>query len=161
MAGLRFWGVADTRYTPNKDQPVGRDVERDRAEAFAPEVAELLAADQPPAVDVAMVHDARMAADIGGEVPLVLAGHAHNASEDSIDGTRVLTEGSTGGAGLRALTGDEPKSLTCTILYFDRDTRRLVAFDRVTVRGLGDTGARIERHVVTDAPADDGESSPR
>ena len=40
VAGLRFWGVADTRYTPNKDQPTGRDVEREQAEAVAPEVAE-------------------------------------------------------------------------------------------------------------------------
>jgi predicted phosphodiesterase len=154
VAGLRLWGIADTRYTPNKDQPVGRDVERDRAEAFAPVVANRLAADQPPPVDVAMVHDARMAADIGGEVPLVLAGHSHTASEDSIGETRVLTEGSTGGAGLRALTGDEPKPLTCTILYFDPDTRRLVAFDRITVRGLGEAGAQIERHLA--APPEAG-----
>jgi predicted phosphodiesterase len=150
VAGLRFWGVADRRYTPNKDQPTGQDEERDRAEAAAPEVAAGLASDEPPAVDVVLVHDVRMAAELGGAVPLVLAGHTHEPREDSIDSTRVLVEGSTGGAGLRGLQGEEPEPLTCSILYFDPDTNRLVAYDRITVRGLGETGARIERHVVED-----------
>jgi predicted phosphodiesterase len=156
VAGLRFWGVADTRYTPNKDQPSGQDVERDQAEAVAPEVAERLAGDEPPEVDVVLLHDARMAGELGGAVPLVLAGHTHAPREDTIDGTRLLVEGSTGGAGLRSLRGDEPEPLTCTVLYFDPDTDRLVAFDRVTVRGLGQTGARIERHVLDD-PGEDGD----
>jgi predicted phosphodiesterase len=156
VAGLRFWGVPDTRYTPNKDQPSGKDVEQDQAEAAAPRVAKLLAADEPPAVDVVLVHDARMAASIGGEVPLVLAGHTHNDREASIESTRLLVEGSTGGAGLRSLDGEEPEPLSCTVLYFDPATDRLVAYDRVTVRGLGETGARIERHVIEDA----GEARP-
>ena len=117
---------------------------------MAPQVAARLDADQPPAIDVVLAHDARMAADIGGQVPLVLAGHIHEASQSSIDDTILLTEGSTGGAGLRSLRGEEPEPLTCTVLYFDPDTRRLIAYDRVTVRGLGETGARIERHVLDD-----------
>jgi predicted phosphodiesterase len=157
VAGLRFWGVADTRYTPNKDQPTGSDVERDQAEAFAPEVARLLADDEPPAVDVVLVHDARMAGELGSEVPLVLAGHYHTASESSINGTRLLVEGSTGGAGLRSLRGEEPEPLACSVLYFDPDTDRLVAYDRITVRGLGETGARIERHVLDDSDPSGGE----
>jgi predicted phosphodiesterase len=157
VAGLRFWGVADTRYTPDKDQPTGRDVERDRAEAVAPQVAARLAADEPPPIDVVLVHDARMAGELGGEVPLVLAGHTHEPREDSIDGTTLLVEGSTGGAGLRSLRGDEPEPLTCTVLYFDPATARLVAYDRITVRGLGGTGARIERHVLDEAEAEDRE----
>ncbi len=148
VAGLRFWGIADTRYTPNKDQRTGKDVERDQAEAFAPEVADLLAEDEPPAIDIVMVHDPRMAGAIGGDVPLVLAGHTHAARERSIDTARLLVEGSTGGAGLRSLRGAVPEPLTCTVLYFDPNTKRLVAYDRVTVRGLGGTGARIERRVL-------------
>jgi len=148
VVGIRFWGIADTRYTPNKDQPTGKDEERDQAEAAAPTIAELLASDGAPAVDVVLVHDARMAGEIGGKVPLVLAGHGHAARERSLGTTRLLVEGSTGGAGLRSLRGEEPEPLTCTVLYFDADTDRLVAYDRITVRGLGETGARIERHVL-------------
>jgi predicted MPP superfamily phosphohydrolase len=154
VAGLRFWGIADTRYTPS----VGSgDVaaERAAADAAAPRVARMLRDDEPPAVDVAMVHDPRFAADLGDEVPLVLAGHLHRVDEQSLGSTTVLIEGSTGGAGLRSLHGDAPEPLTCSVLYFDARTRRLVAYDRITVRGLGETGARIERHVVEDV--DDSE----
>ncbi len=154
VAGLRFWGIADTRYTPNKDQPTGGAEERSQVESRAPRVATRLAADKPPAVDVVMVPDARLAAEIGGRVPLVLAGHRHEPEQRAIDDTVVLIEGSTGGAGLRSLRDEEPEPLTCTILYFAPETNRLVAYDRITVRGLGGTGARIERHVL-DQPAED------
>jgi predicted phosphodiesterase len=176
VAGLRFWGIGDPRYTPNKDQESGGPSEQERAEAFAPEVADELAAAEPPEVDVVLVHDARTAADIGGEVPLVLAGHTHQPSDERIeppeeDGsddtdtteepppdTRLLIEGSTGGAGLRGLQGDDPKPLQASVLYFDPDTRELLAYDRVSVKGLGETGATIDRHVlVHDA---DGATAP-
>jgi hypothetical protein len=156
VAGLRFWGFGDRRYTPDKDQPTGQDEERDQAEAVAPEVARQLAEDEPPEVDVVLVHDARMAADLAGAVPLVLAGHTHEPRQDRLGDTDLLVEGSTGGAGLRSLRGEEPEPLTCSILYFDPDTGRLVAFDRIRVRGLGETGVRIVRHIV-DAPDEEPE----
>lgn len=62
--------------------------------------------------------------------------------------TILLVEGSTGGAGLRGLQGDEPEPLAASVLYFDATTKRLLAYDRLTVTGLGETGATIERHVV-------------
>jgi predicted phosphodiesterase len=174
VAGLRFWGIGDPRYTPNKDQEVaGSDLER--AEGFAPEVADELMAAEPPDVDVVLVHDAPMAADIGGEVPLVLAGHTHEPSDeliepaDEVDGsadsdtteepppdTRLLVEGSTGGAGLRGLQGEEPKPLQASVLYFDPDTRELLAYDRVSVKGLGETGATIDRHILVHDGESDG-----
>ncbi len=154
VAGIRFWGTADTRYTPNKDQESGKDVERARAEAAAAEVAAELAADRHPPIDVVMVHDPRMAIDLENEVPLVLAGHTHNAKEDSLGSTRVLVEGSSGGAGLRGLQADDPEPLTATLLYFDPDTNELIAYDRITIDGLGETGVRIDRHVI-DVDAED------
>jgi predicted phosphodiesterase len=173
VAGLRFWGIGDPRYTPNKDQ-VGPS-ERERAEAFAPEVADDLAAAEPPDVDVVLVHDARIAADIGGEVPVVLAGHTHEPSDELIEpadedeesadtdateepppDTRLLVEGSTGGAGLRGLQGDEPRPLQASVLYFDPDTHELLAYDRVSVKGLGETGATIDRHILVHDGEGDG-----
>jgi hypothetical protein len=62
--------------------------------------------------------------------------------------TLLLVEGSTGGAGLRALQGDEPVPLTASVLYFDRTSHSLEAYDTITVAGLGGTGATIERHIV-------------
>ena len=80
VAGLRFWGIGDPRYTPDKSEQA-EGTEQERAEAFAPEVAEGLVDDEPPPVDVALVHDRRMADDLGGLVPLVLAGHGHEPDE--------------------------------------------------------------------------------
>jgi predicted phosphodiesterase len=178
VAGLRFWGIGDPRYTPDKDQAAAGPSEQERAEAFAPEVADELAAAEPPEVDVVLVHDARIAADVGGEVPLVLAGHTHQPGDERIEptdedegsdtdatdepspDTRLLVEGSTGGAGLRGLQGDEPKPLQASVLYFDPDTRELLAYDRVSVKGLGETGATIDRHVlVHDSDGGDGTGS--
>ena len=191
VAGLRFWGIGDPRYTPDKSDQ-GGGTEQERAEAFAPVVAERLGDDRPPPIDVVMVHDRRMALDLGGEVPLVLAGHTHEARQRVIeprspedddatsseatgatedgssttagdeagagdsdgsggtDGedTLLLEEGSTGGAGLRGLQGEEPEPLTASILYFDPETRQLVAYDRITVAWLQEAGATIERHIV-------------
>jgi hypothetical protein len=189
VAGLQFWGIGDPRYTPDKSEPVGGQSEQERASAFAPVVADRLERGEPPAVDVALVHDARMAEDLGGRVPLVLAGHGHKPRSDTIDppaededggeddgedgegtgsttteattttsggeepdDTLLLVEGSTGGGGLRALQGGEPLPLTASVLYFDPDTHRLLAYDRIRVAGLGGTGATIERHIVGQTP---------
>jgi predicted phosphodiesterase len=161
VAGLRIWGIGDPRYTPNKDELGDSESEQERADDFASVLAERLEEDEPPDADIVMTHDPRTAADLGGEVPLVLAGHGHNARERQLDdGTFMLVEGSTGGAGLRGLQGDEPEPLACSVLYFDPDTNRLVAYDRITVRGLGGAGATIDRHVVPeeDDEQDDGTS---
>ncbi len=148
VAGLRMWGMGDPRYTPDKSQPVGKDVERDQAAAAAPGVAAALRAAMPPPVDLVVVHDARLAAAAGDLTPLVLAGHTHEPRQSSLGKAVLLVEGSTGGAGLRGLQGEEPEPLTCSVLYFNPTTGSLVAYDRITVEGLGQTGVRIERYTV-------------
>lgn len=151
VAGIRMWGFADPRYTPDKSGEVGTDVERRQAERLAPDVATALRQDQPPAVDLVALHDARLAADLGDLTPLILSGHYHEARQDRIGDALLLQEGTTGGGGLRALQGDAPQDLTATVLYLDQ-LDRLVAYDRITVQGLGQTGARIERHLVHHPP---------
>lgn len=148
VAGLRMWGLGDPRYTPDKSQPVGKDVERDQAVAAAPGVAAALRAAMPPPVDLVVVHDARLAAAAGDLTPLVLAGHSHEPRQSTLGKAVLLVEGSTGGAGLRGLQGEEPEPLTCSVLYFNPTTGSLVAYDRITVEGLGRTGVRIERHTL-------------
>jgi predicted phosphodiesterase/outer membrane lipoprotein SlyB len=149
VAGLRMWGFGDPRYTPDKSGETGRDVEREQAALWAPQVADLLRADQPPGVDLVAVHDARLAAEIGDLTPIVLAGHTHAPRQTQIGGALLLVEGSTGGGGLRAVEGGgPPEPLTTSVLYFDPVTKALVAYDRITVDGIGRTGARIERHLV-------------
>ena len=63
-----------------------------------------------------------------------------------------MVQGSTGGAGLRALEGDTPTSVELTVLYFDGVDHTLQAYDEITLGGLGLTDARINRQVVAPAP---------
>jgi len=152
VAGLRIWGLGDPRYTPDKSQPVGKEVERRQAAAAAPAMAAALRGAMPPAVDVVVVHDPAVAAAAGDLTPLVLAGHTHEPRQSTLGRTVLLVEGSTGGAGLRALRGATPEPLTCSVLYFNPTTRTLIAYDRITVDGLGQTGVKIERHLPPGRP---------
>lgn len=148
VAGIRFWGIGDPRFTPDKTDELDADEEREVADRFAPEVARQLRRVAP--VDAVVVHDPRIAAEVGGLTSLVLAGHAHRPMSRQLSATTLLlVEGSTGGAGLRTLEKGEPVPLRCSVLYFERADHSLRALDRVTVAGLGNAAAHIERRVVS------------
>jgi len=114
--------------------------------------AQARTANPPP--DIALVHDPTAADPLAGTVPLVLAGHTHRrASQVLGQGTLLLVEGSTGGAGLRALEIQPPTPLECSVLYFERATRRLQGWDEVTLGGLGQATAEITRHLASETTA--------
>ena len=122
----------------------GDGVLTDSGQALADVVHTL---DKPPAI--ALVHDPRQAPPLDGVVPLVLAGHTHERAVSTLgDGTRLMVEGSTGGAGLRGLQGQYPEPLTCTVLYLDPGTGVLRAYDEITLGGLGETEVTIQRTVL-------------
>ena len=151
VAGLRFFGAPDPRFTPDQQ----RDDQSMTAEELAADgrrVAERLISVEPPEVDVALVHDPVVAQQLADNVPLVLAGHVHKRKQIHRGQTLILVEGSTGGAGLRSLDHSSPTPLECSILYFDRKTKRLQAYDEVTVGGLGLASVQMKRHVVTPLP---------
>lgn len=158
VAGLRFWGIGDPRFTPDKSRAGSGEDEQEVADDFAAETAtDLEVADEDQPVDVALVHDPRTAADLGGLVPLVLAGHRHRRAVENLgDGTQLRVEGSTGGAGLRSLQRDDPVPLQASILYFDRTDGTLLAVDGITVAGVTESDVRIQREVVTPPDDEDG-----
>ncbi|MFC4591831.1 metallophosphoesterase family protein [Sphaerisporangium corydalis] len=99
-------------------------------------------------VDVVAVHDPTVGRAFDGAVPLVLAGHVHERSTTLLQsGTRLMIQGSTGGAGLRGLEHDEPTPIQASVLYFDRTSHRLQAWDDVTLGGLGEQWVQIQRHI--------------
>nr|WP_243742482.1 metallophosphoesterase [Actinorugispora endophytica] len=149
VAGLRFYGAGDPRFTPDKalDNPTNEEVA-----ALGAEQARGIEGVEPP-VDVAVLHDPLQGEAFSGEVPLVLSGHGHRRwTELEPTGTRFFVQGSTGGAGLRGLDHgeDEPTPYEASVLYFDAETRRLQAWDDVTLGGLGLSSAQIERHIEAD-----------
>ena len=160
IAGLRIWGVGDPRFTPDKSRAGSGDDEQQVAADEAPEIARRVRSLPGAPPDVVLVHDPATAEDLGGLVPLVLAGHRHRVQERLLgDGTRLLVEGSTGGAGLRGLQRDEAVPLSCSVLYFDTETGRLEALDRIEVAGINEAEVRIEREVLDDERADPSSSN--
>ncbi len=100
-------------------------------------------------MDVALAHEPSAARETDGDVPLVLSGHLHHEGMEVMKyGTRLRIEGSTGGSGLRAVEGKYPDPIEASVLYFDRDSRRLQAWDEIKLGGLGRTTAEVARHLV-------------
>ncbi|GIH78997.1 membrane protein [Planobispora longispora] len=148
VAGLRIYGLGDPRFTPDKSVAVDSDPNSLAAlgRAHATRLTQVFGQ-----VDLVAVHDATIGRSFSGTVPMVLAGHAHARSTELLpSGTRVLVQGSTGGAGLRALEHDEPTPVMASVLYFDRETRRLRAWDDITLGGLGEQSVQIQRHLESD-----------
>ena len=154
VAGVRFLGQGDPRFI--------RDSET-RGEA-PPEVLEVVGeqlreaydeAEDPP--DLVLTHDPATSGPLLGGPPVVLAGHTHERRVETEDGTTLLVQGSTGGAGLRALRGEGATPVTLTVLYLDRDDQSLQAYDDITLGGVGQSDARISRTVVVDE--DEGDAT--
>ncbi|MBA8943845.1 putative phosphodiesterase [Streptomyces calvus] len=147
VAGLRFAGIGDPQFTPDRSRPTGAEQSQELAGArLASALRDQRTAGTP--VDVAVAHEPSAAREVDGTVPLVLAGHIHHEKTEVMRyGTRLRVEGSTGGSGLRAIEGEYPDPIETSILYFDRDTRRLQAWDSIELGGLGLTTAEVSRHL--------------
>ena len=147
VAGLRFAGVGDPQYTPDRAiKPGGNPVEEMAGAQLASAIRDQAAAGTP--VDIAIAHEPSAARETDGTVPMVLAGHLHHEEMEVMkQGTRLRIEGSTGGSGLRAVEGKYPDPIEASILYVNRDTRRLQAWDEIRLGGLGLTTAEVSRHL--------------
>jgi predicted MPP superfamily phosphohydrolase len=61
--------------------------------------------------------------------------------------TRLMVEGSTGGAGLRGLEKDKPTPLELSVLYFD-ENHNLKAYDDIQLGGTGQSNVEMQRNVI-------------
>ncbi|MET9143771.1 metallophosphoesterase [Streptomyces sp. NPDC004042] len=147
VAGLRFAGIGDPQFTPDRSAATGGDAaERLAGARLASALRDQRAAGTP--VDIAVAHEPLAARETDGAVPLVLCGHLHHEGTEILPyGTRLRREGSTGGSGLRAVEQEHPAPVEASVLYFDRDSRRLQAWDAIKLGGLGLTTAEVSRHL--------------
>ncbi len=143
IAGVRFGGIGDPLFRPNKEVKEESDENDEALRRAGQRLREALEEASEP-VDVALVHEPTMAEPLFGAVPLVLDGHGHERRSRTADGTLELTQGSSGGAGLRTLDGDEVLPLQMSVLHFDPDGV-LLAVDDITVGGLGQRSVTVER----------------
>ncbi|GHA45147.1 MULTISPECIES: metallophosphoesterase family protein [Streptomyces] len=148
VAGLRFAGIGDPQFTPDRSTAPGSAASEQLAgDRLASALRDQRTAGTP--VDVAIAHEPSAARETDGTVPLVLCGHLHHEGTELLPyGTRLRMEGSTGGSGLRAVEHTYPAPIEASILYFDRDSRRLQAWDAIKLGGLGLTTAEVSRHLA-------------
>ncbi|MGW6743329.1 metallophosphoesterase family protein [Streptomyces sp. NPDC055025] len=160
VAGLRVAGMGDPQYTPDRSTEAGGDpAERMAGIQFASALRDQAAAGTP--VHIAVAHNPVAARETDGLVPLALSGHVHHReTEVMAHGTRLKIEGSTGGGGLRAVQNDEPEKVRTSVLYLDRTTKRLQAWDEITLGGLGLTTAEVSRHLPKEAGTPGASPSP-
>ena len=141
---VRILGIADPTFTA--DNQITRDEGNERRLSRAGLVADRVRALRP---DVLAVHDERLGSASSGLVPVLVAGHTHQRDDRVVDGTRILTVGSTGATGLGALTVETDLAYEAQLLRFDGD--RLVAVDYVTLDGV--SGAfDVDRRLVVEEP---------
>jgi predicted phosphodiesterase len=146
VGGLRIIGAPDPRFTPDLTVQAGGE----QSVAVMGRALAAAARGTSPPPDIAVVHDPAAAPPLEGTVKLVLAGHLHKRMTRQLAGdTLLFVQGSTGGAGLRALQSNPPTPLECAILYFDAATHTLQAWDDITLAGLGGAEVQIQRHLVT------------
>ncbi|MFF8596616.1 metallophosphoesterase [Streptomyces sp. NPDC015220] len=150
VAGLRFAGIGDPQFTPDRSTAPGSKASEELAGArLASALRDQRAKGTP--VDIAIAHEPSAARETDGTVPLVLCGHLHHEDTEILKyGTRLRMEGSTGGSGLRALEHEYPAPVEASILYLDRDSHRLQAWDEIRLGGLGRTTAEVSRHLPKD-----------
>lgn len=186
--GLTIAGIGDPQFTPDKSESneagdeAGPEVLTVAGEALATTVRQ-----SKTKVDIALVHDPAMAQPLSGLVPLVLSGHRHQrsvamlpppaaptpdpsasvtpapapsaAAAEPVMTTRLMVEGSTGGAGLRGLENDEPTPLALSVLYFD-ETNELKAYDDIQLGGTGESNVEMQRNVVGLSPEESTSPAP-
>ncbi|MGB2568680.1 metallophosphoesterase family protein [Micromonospora citrea] len=157
VRGVTIAGVGDPRFTPDKQESEAGPWEEPATtvEGTGERLATTIRSLDVP-VDVALVHDPASAAPLTGVAPLVLAGHTHRREVTVLPpagelATRLAVQGSTGGAGLRGLEGEEPMPLALSVLYLGPD-HRLQAYDDIRVGGTGRAQVSLDRTVVDDTP---------
>lgn len=164
VAGLEIAGIGDPRDIANDASSTtgfgaGKNAVEQRGIALGDTIDEWNAAHPGEQVDIALLHDPSRPSGLLGRVPLVLSGHMHSRSVETDvagSGTMTMTLGSTGGAlaggGLMPLLeGGTPQDLEAALLYFAADGERageLVAYDDVTMGGLGLVSVSMSRHQV-------------
>jgi len=151
VKGLRIYGAGDPRFTPDKttedDSMTPESLQAEGEKLAAP----LRGAPDPP--HVAAIHDGNQARPFDGVTPLILSGHSHNRKTELLPhGTRLFVQGSTGGAGLRSLEHETPTKIELSLLYFNRETLALQAWDDFTLGGLGEQSVQVERHLTSTPP---------
>lgn len=148
IAGLKVLGMADPTVTALRRVPQDQ-LDRTYRAQF-PVTRRLVRTEQP---DLLLVHNPVQIRPVIGMVPVAAAGHLHRDSIDVVDGTVITVVGSSGATGLGNLIVDEDASYQFQLLRFVDN--RLVAIDRIELRGAGGDFVLDRRLISPDEPETD------
>jgi predicted MPP superfamily phosphohydrolase len=140
VGGVEVLGWADPTFTAD-DETSTEEGNELRLQA-ADDVLEAVTDADP---EILAVHDARLASESYGEVPIVLAGHTHERAVEEVSGTIVLTVGSAGATGLGSFAVETDLPYEAEILYL-RPGAPLVV-DYVSLSGVADE-FDVERRII-------------
>ncbi|HSE09696.1 MAG TPA: metallophosphoesterase [Nocardioidaceae bacterium] len=148
VKGLTFLGAGDPSFTPDKSLGLSEEALAEFKVDAVEELAET--AESVGGVDVALFHDPTPTRALDGLADISLSGHLHYRKvRRGAEGTWFMNQGSTGGSGLRALEPEkEPSRIELSVLYLDRESGELLAYDDINLGGLGLASAEINREVV-------------
>lgn len=159
VAGLTFAGVGDPTFTPDKRTSMDDDAMAGHVAVAADRLARV--AEEAGGVDVAVFHDPEPVDVVDGLASVALSGHRHYRKvEQGEAGTWFMMQGSTGGSGLRALEPKKPSKIELSVLYLDRESGELLAYDDVSLGGLGLASAEIDRQLVKPIDEESGLVAP-
>jgi predicted MPP superfamily phosphohydrolase len=133
LRGVSFYGVGDPSFSPGEGYRTDEFELLKRSKSI--QVGEAIDAGVPRP-DVLLVHDPQLAAYAAGHVATVLDGHLHAFGLQLVNGTRQVTDGTTGAAGPDGFRNKNPQPYSAEVFYFDTRTRRPLAVDRITVDSL-------------------------
>ena len=152
--GLTIAGIGDPRHTPDKSNgDNGKD--ETQVVAASKELAKTVKTHNrtnADTVDIDMIHDPAGALPLKDTAPLILAGHMHKRATKKLDdATTLKVEGSTGAAGLRGLYHKKTTPFEMSMLYFDKNSGALQAYDAITISGIGQSDIDLQRTIVQPA----------
>lgn len=131
---ITFAGVGDNRFTPdksNKNTPLVIDY--DQLYNYK-------------GSDFFITHDPLLGRDLDGIANYILAGDTHKREIKKLSNSYLLTQGSTGGGGLRPYDKEgKLNDLELSILYYDNDSKKITAIDEISVSGYGRFDIRLDR----------------
>lgn len=143
--GMTVYGLADPLAGIPQVDPISDNEMDRRARQLEKRFADL----NPKPLIVA-VHDPRMAEYLYGKVPIILAGHTHEARISRKGKTTYINAGSSGASGLGLLQDRNPgrQRYTVSLLYIDAAAKQLVAVDSMEITGL--SGEFVLRRTLID-----------
>ena len=150
QAGVSYWGIGDPTFSPKADKSVVRLGEKQYKQKWSKEVLVPALGKLPAQPDVLVVHDPHMADGLTNKPKLTISGHTHKFKSTvgrNADGTpwAVVTNGSTGGAGLRVLDTGKERPMQACIIWLDKETKEPQFLDLFSFRPLVDDTYSAER----------------